>query len=77
MLDAIVRISVELRLEKAHQCLQAAETLLSVGTFADSANRSYYAIFPILLPPEIFPKFVTRNFTHPKFYSCFLAVHTV
>ena len=45
MLDDIVRTSVELRLEKAHQCLQAAEALLSVGTFADSANRSYYGIF--------------------------------
>ena len=45
MLDETVRISVKLCLEKAQKCLQAAEILLKSESFADSANRSYYAIF--------------------------------
>jgi uncharacterized protein (UPF0332 family) len=45
VLDEIVSISVELRIEKARKCLQAAEVLLASEAYADSANRSYYAIF--------------------------------
>ena len=45
MLDEITRASVDLRMEKAHQCLKAVDTLLSTGAYADSANRSYYGIF--------------------------------
>jgi len=45
VLDEIVRKSVELRIAKAQQCIQAAETLLSIEAYADSANRSYYGIF--------------------------------
>jgi len=45
VLDKNVYTSVELRIEKARNCIQAAETLLSTGAYADSANRSYYGIF--------------------------------
>ncbi|MCL2792773.1 MAG: HEPN domain-containing protein [Spirochaetaceae bacterium] len=45
MLDETCRISVNFRIEKARNCLNAAETLLSVGSYADSTNRSYYCIF--------------------------------
>ena len=45
MLDELTRMSVKLRLEKSHDCLHAAELLLSCEAYADSANRSYYAIF--------------------------------
>lgn len=33
------------RIEKAKNCLKATEVLLRDGLYADSANRSYYAIF--------------------------------
>ena len=45
MLDDICKASANYRLEKAHNCLKAAETLLESGAYADSANRSYYCIF--------------------------------
>ncbi len=35
----------EYRLEKAKDCLKASELLLDDNLYADSANRSYYAIF--------------------------------
>jgi uncharacterized protein (UPF0332 family) len=35
----------EYRLEKAKDCLKASELLLEDNLYADSANRSYYAIF--------------------------------
>lgn len=33
------------RLEKARNCLSVAELSLNSGFYADSANRSYYAVF--------------------------------
>lgn len=33
------------RIEKAKNCLNASKLLLNDGLYADSANRSYYAIF--------------------------------
>ena len=45
MLDELMRIGVELRFEKARKCLQAAEAMIAIEAFADSANRSYYSIF--------------------------------
>ena len=45
MLNELTRISINLRMEKSYKCLQASETLLSAEQYADSANRSYYAIF--------------------------------
>ena len=45
MLDENVSISVELRLEKAHQCLRDAELLLSTESYAACANRTYFCIF--------------------------------
>jgi len=33
------------RLDKAKACLDAAESLIESGHFADSANRSYYCVF--------------------------------
>ena len=33
------------RIEKAKDCLNASKLLLDDGLYADSANRSYYAIF--------------------------------
>ena len=45
MLDELTRISVELRLEKARECLKDAEIMLSSSSYAASANRSYYSIF--------------------------------
>lgn len=35
----------EYRLEKAKDCLKASELLLEDNLYANSANRSYYAIF--------------------------------
>lgn len=45
MLEELVRISAELRLEKAHECLKDAEIMLAAGSYATCANRSYYCIF--------------------------------
>lgn len=45
MHDELLNISVEFRLEKARNCLKASEVLLSVESYADSANRSYYCIY--------------------------------
>jgi len=45
MLNDLIRVSAELRLEKANECLKDAETMLSAGSYATSANRSYYCIF--------------------------------
>lgn len=36
---------VNYRIEKSKDCLKAAKVLLTEGLYADSANRSYYAIF--------------------------------
>lgn len=45
MLDELHKISVDFRLEKARNCLDASEMLLSASSFADSVNRSYYSIY--------------------------------
>jgi uncharacterized protein (UPF0332 family) len=45
VLDDLREVSVDFRLEKARNCLRAAETLLSADSYADSANRSYYCIY--------------------------------
>ena len=45
MLDELRKISVDFRLEKARNCLNSSELLLSAGSFADSVNRSYYCIY--------------------------------
>ena len=45
MLDEIVSISVNLRLDKARECLNDAEQQIALSSFASSANRSYYCIF--------------------------------
>jgi hypothetical protein len=45
VLDELKKTSVDFRLEKACNCLKAAEALLAIESYADSANRSYYAIF--------------------------------
>ena len=45
MLDDICITSVGFRLEKAKNCLKAAELLLASDSYADSANRSYYSIY--------------------------------
>ena len=45
MFDDLKQISINFRLEKARNCLKASELLLSTDSFADSVNRSYYAIY--------------------------------
>ena len=45
VLDDLKQISVNFRLEKAHNCLKASELLLSAESYADSVNRSYYSIY--------------------------------
>jgi len=45
VLDELHKISVDFRLEKARNCLDASEMLLSASSFADSVNRSYYSIY--------------------------------
>jgi len=45
VLDEITRTVIDLRLEKAHKCLEASELLLVAGAYADSVNRSYYCIY--------------------------------
>ena len=45
MLDELVRVSAQLRLDKARECLKDAETMLLAGSYATCANRSYYCIF--------------------------------
>jgi hypothetical protein len=45
VLDDLKQISVNFRLEKAQRCLKASNLLLSAESYADSVNRSYYAIY--------------------------------
>lgn len=45
MLDELTRTLIDLRLEKARECLKDAESLLAIDSFASSANRSYYCIY--------------------------------
>ena len=40
-----MRVGVEMRLEKSRKCLETAKALIDMEAYADSANRSYYAIF--------------------------------
>ena len=49
MLDEITRTVIDLRLEKAHKCLDASELLLSAESYADSVNRSYYSFFQLIV----------------------------
>ncbi|MDR2546520.1 MAG: HEPN domain-containing protein [Lachnospiraceae bacterium] len=36
------------RIEQARECLQSAETLMSINHHKDAANRSYYCIFHLM-----------------------------
>ena len=45
MLDELLQSSVNMRIEKAKECLSDAEKNIVGGSFATAANRSYYAIF--------------------------------
>ena len=45
MLDDLLQTSVNLRLEKARECLRDAKRSIEVNAFANAANRSYYCIF--------------------------------
>ena len=45
MLDDILQASVNIRLEKARECLKAAENSILFTSYATAANRLYYAIF--------------------------------
>ena len=42
VLDEIIRVSVDLRLEKARECLNDAELLLSSESYASSANAKVF-----------------------------------
>ena len=48
MLNDVTRTLIDLRLEKAHKCLEASELLISANSYADSVNRSYYCIYHAL-----------------------------
>jgi uncharacterized protein (UPF0332 family) len=48
LLDELLKTSVNLRLEKARECLTAAEQTIGLNSFATAANRSYYCIFHAL-----------------------------
>jgi len=48
VLDEVTYTLINLRLEKAHKCLEASELLLSAESYADSVNRSYYCIYHAL-----------------------------
>ena len=45
MLDEILKVSVNVRLEKARECLKDAERNLKDNAYAVAANRSYYCIY--------------------------------
>jgi uncharacterized protein (UPF0332 family) len=45
VLDDLLQTSVDIRLEKARECLRDAERNLADNAFANAANRSYYCIF--------------------------------
>ena len=45
MLDGLLQTSVNLRLDKARECLSNAEKNLEDMAFSNAANRSYYCIF--------------------------------
>jgi len=45
VLDDLIQCSVNIRIEKARECLRDAETMLSVESYAAAANRSYYCVF--------------------------------
>ena len=48
MLDELTKVSAQLRIDKAQECLKDAKTLISSGSYASSANRSYFCIFHAL-----------------------------
>ena len=43
--NELVRVSAQLRIDKARECLKDAEIMLAAGSYTTSANRSYYCIF--------------------------------
>ena len=45
MLDETLQASVNIRLEKARECLKDAERNLNDNAYAVAANRSYYCIY--------------------------------
>ena len=45
MLDELLQTTVNLRLDKARECLRDAVKNIDDGAYATAANRSYYAIF--------------------------------
>jgi len=45
VLDELTRTLIDLRLEKARECLRDAESMIALDSFASSANRSYYCIY--------------------------------
>ena len=45
MLDELTKTSINMRLEKARECLKDAEKNLTDEAYATAANRSYYCIF--------------------------------
>ena len=45
MLDELLLTSINIRLEKARECLIDAERNLTDNAYANAANRSYYCIF--------------------------------
>ena len=74
MLDELLQVSVNIRLEKARECLRDAERNLEHGAFADAANRSYYSIFHAIRTVLITIGFVSK--THSgnisEFRRCFI-----
>ena len=45
MPDDLLQTSINMRLEKARECLRDAEKNLADGAFATAANRHYYSVF--------------------------------
>jgi uncharacterized protein (UPF0332 family) len=45
VLSELLQTTVNMRLEKARDCLRDAEKNMQDGAYANAANRSYYCIF--------------------------------
>ena len=61
MLDELLKTSVNIRLDKAKECLRDAEMTLSIGLYATAANRSYYCILHSMRAALIAVDFSSRK----------------
>jgi uncharacterized protein (UPF0332 family) len=62
--DHNIKALVNYRIEQSEDCLQAAALMFEKGLFRDSVNRSYYAMFYIILALLCFKGEKASKHTH-------------